>query len=321
MEHSMKKTLKDLVSPRQIIVASDLTDLETLLPHAVAQAHACRAQVSLVHAVAVPDAVLLGEISEDVIGAIERHAQQVLSNAARRLEHEGIVCSVTARRGAAVVVVRAEIEKTGATRLIIGTHSHGHTGQTMIGSVANALLLTAAIPVFVIGPRAPLAAAHAVPERILHPVSFAGQYRESAAFALELAELYKADLTLAHILDSDVMNGSYVKQIFAKANRQLSEAIPARYSKSRVHTVVEPGSLMVELLRLCSTTAIDWIVIGIERDFPWWSMSNNAAYQVIAESSCPVLVVRNRLLPPVPAETSDAAATDLARKSPVGVSF
>lgn len=174
MELSIKKNLRELVSPKQIIVASDLTDIEALLPHAIAQAKACGARVSFVHAVAVPDAVLLGESSEDIIDDIEREARQVLSDAARRLEYEGIRCSITARRGEAVAVVLVEIEKTGATRLMIGTHSHGHTGQVMIGSVANALLLAATVPVFVIGPRAPFATTHAIPERILHPVSFAG---------------------------------------------------------------------------------------------------------------------------------------------------
>jgi hypothetical protein len=45
-------------------------------------------------------------------------------------------------------------------------------------------------------------------------------------------------------------------------------------------------------MKKCSTTCSDWVVIGVEHDFPWWSMSNNTAYQVIAQAECPVITFR-----------------------------
>ena len=46
-----------LAAPDQILVATDLTDTEYLLPHAIAQAHASGAQVTLVHVILPSDIV------------------------------------------------------------------------------------------------------------------------------------------------------------------------------------------------------------------------------------------------------------------------
>jgi len=49
-----------LAAPSSIVVATDLTDTERLLPRAIAQAKRTGAQITLVHALAIPDSVLLG---------------------------------------------------------------------------------------------------------------------------------------------------------------------------------------------------------------------------------------------------------------------
>lgn len=278
---------------KNIVVATDLSDTERLLPHIIAQAKSGGAHVTLVHALPVPDEVVLGEQPTGIDKVRETQARQKLNDMAYRIEAEGIPCSTLLRRSVTVDLVQEAIEETDAGRLIIGTHRHGYAGQQMLGCEANALLRAAYIPVFVIGPHVTDVSSHVVPHSIVHPVSLTGQYRESAAFALELAQANQADLTLLHVLDEGVMRGSHSHNIFAKANQALAELIPPQHSPMAVHTVVECGGVPQEIMRICSVTNSDWILMGIERDFPWWSMSNNAAYQVIAQAECPVLVVRD----------------------------
>lgn len=287
-----ESSLALLSSPLSIVVATDLTDIEQLLPHAIAQAKQTGAHVTLVHALPVPDPVLVGgNMIVEQFHAAQR-AHQTLDNAAHHAQAQNIRCSAVLREGSALDVVLAEIEERKATRLIIGTHGHGYAGQEILGHVANALLRSVNLPVFAIGPHASNCAAHTMPRRILHPVSLTGNYRETAAFALQLAQTYEADLTLLHVVDLGLLRGAYVKEIFADKNRQLAELIPTPHLSSKINTVVTCGDTVPELLKLGSALEIDWILIGLGHDFLWWSMSNNAAYQVIAQSEWPVITFR-----------------------------
>lgn len=293
MQTAIKKELSPLLaSPSSIVMATDLTDIERLLPHAIAQAKQTGAHITLVHALATPDTVLLGgEIPIEQTHATQR-ARQILDNAAHFAQAQGIRCSTILREGSALDVILEEIELRQATRLIIGTHGHGYAGQQILGHVANGLLRSVNFPVFAIGPHASGSAVHTIPRRILHPVSLTGNYRETAAFALQLAQTYEAELTLLHVMNSGLLRGAYVKEIFADKHRQLAELIPAQHLSSKVNTVVACGDTVLEVLKLASATAIDWILIGLGHDFLWWSMSNNAAYQVIAQAEWPVITFR-----------------------------
>jgi nucleotide-binding universal stress UspA family protein len=281
-----------LTSPSNIVVATDLTELDRLLPHAVAQGQRTRAQITLVHALAVPDGVILGAKPTAKQIEIRDRACHALNEAARTIQGHGIGCSVVVREGCATEVVLEEMNARQATRLLIGTHSHGYAGQKILGHVANSLLRAVNLPVFAVGPHVAPSSEHAIPRCILHPVSLTGSYRKTAAFALQLARSYDADLTLVHVLDSGILRGSYVKEIRERKRRELAALIPDEYPISRVRTMVACGELVLELMKKCSTTCSDWVVIGVEHDFPWWSMSNNTAYQVIAQAECPVITFR-----------------------------
>jgi len=300
------QTSPSLVVAKNIVVATDLTDKEKLLPHVIAQARRSGAHVTLVHALPVPDEFILGKRTASAPDAREAQARQTLADMAQRVEMEGIPCSIILKRGVAVDIVHQEIEDGQADRLIIGTHGHGYAGQKILGCVANALLRAVNVPVYVIGPHATSTPSHVVPHRILHPVSLTGQYRASAAFALALAQANRADLTLLHVLDAGMLRGAHFQEISAKAKQGLSELIPSQHPPIAVHTLVECGDAPFEILRVCAATESDWIVMGIERDFPWGSMSNNAAYQVIAQADRPVLVVRDHAIAERLAHTVEA---------------
>jgi nucleotide-binding universal stress UspA family protein len=287
-----KFSLSLLASPSSIVMATDLTDIERLLPHAIAQAKQTGAHITLVHALAIPDNVLLGGKMTLEQTHARQQADKILENAAHHAQAQGIRCSTVLREGNALDIVLEETELRQATRLIIGSHGHGYAGQQILGHVANALLRSVNFPVFAIGPHASGSAAHTTPRRILHPVSLTGNYRETAAFALQLAQAYDAELTLLHVMDSGLLRGAYVKEIVADKHRQLAELIPPQHLSFKINTVVACGDTILEVLKLGSAAAIDWILIGLGHDFLWWSMSNNAAYQVIAQAEWPVITFR-----------------------------
>ena len=105
----------DFISPRQIVVASDLTDTRKLLPHVATQAKASNAAVTLVHVMrSSPIERPKQDIEEEI------HAQQILGQVKESLEMEGVRCSLVGGRGAPAEVVGREIGRTRAGRLIIG---------------------------------------------------------------------------------------------------------------------------------------------------------------------------------------------------------
>lgn len=285
-----------LLKPQTLVVATDLMDTERLRPHALAQAKRIGANVILVHAVPWSTAEFLGLSPADTENQAEEQARRALSAFAGELEKHGIRCSIVVSRGDASTAVLDEVQRSHATRLLISSHRHGYDGPALLGTIANALLLESKVPVFVV-PRNDSDPAHAAPCRLLCPMSLSQESQQIARFALQLDGAHATDLTLLHVMNEWVLEGAYVHQQAAGVH-QLMDAVAASAARRQtVHTLVKAGYPASVILKVAAEAKADWIVMGIEHDFPWWSTQNDTAYQVIAQAAVPVLVVRARMLP------------------------
>jgi nucleotide-binding universal stress UspA family protein len=303
----LPQTSPDFISPQHIVVASDLTDVEVLLPHVLAEAKGSNAAVTLVHA--VRNSVMRFPLEgTDADAEEDAYAKHLLGEMKHSLQAEGIHCSVVVKAGLARDIVGRECEAVGAGRLIIGAHSHGSCGPTMIGSVANALLSSATVPICVIGP-AMMAHCytHISPRRILHPVSASGLYQERARFAVKIARACGAELTLLHIMSPSNTASLYAHDLEMRTRHELGTL--AWPPDPHVRMVMKYGEPLHEIMNFASADDTDLIVMGMTHEYPWWSMRNSHAHQVIVESLCPVLVIRDRILTQV--EASAAFAGEL----------
>lgn len=284
------------ISPARILVATDLTDGDYLVPHAVAQAKASNARVTLIHAILPTDTFPLeaGYVPYLDETVMEREVRVVLTDIARKIEREGILCDVSFKNGFPADVVRETIKTTDATRLIMGSHGRGKLGQLALGSVANQLLGSVAIPVFVVGPHALAAANHVVPRRILHPVSLVGNYRTSADLALALAQSYRAELTFLHVLDRDVEQTINPERTLTWAKNALMALAPKSDGLALpIHARAVCGNLVQEILGAATQTSTDWIVIGVDGDVSSLQLRDSNAYKVIVAAKCGVLTIRH----------------------------
>jgi len=291
-------SIHGLVAPKRILVATDLTDGECLIPHAVAQAKASGAEVTLIHAILPAETMPLdaGSIAYVDWEKAEREIAAVLFGLARRIEAEGIPCKTVISHGFAADIVEEEIKSSQANRLIMASHGRGKWGQFMMGSVANQLLGKINIPVFVVGPHSTRSPEHARPSRILHPVSLNGGYRHGVELAIELARSFGAELTLLHIPDRDVEASihpgctlTWAENLFATL---VPEATPAA-SGIPIEVRVAFGNLVDEIRKEATRCHDNWIVLGVEEGFPFWPLKDSTAYKVIAVADCPVLAVRH----------------------------
>ncbi len=282
-------------APKRILVATDLSDCDYLVPYVVAQAKATNARVTLVHAI-VPSSSFPLEAGATSYGdrdMIEGDARKIMLKMIHELEEHGVVCHIDIRRGFASDVVREAILDTGATRVIMGTHGRGKLGQFALGSVANELLKTVDVPVFAVGPGVHGSSHRATPRKILHPVSLVGDFQRGVDFAVELARTLDAELTLMHVMKSDFgKTGSERSLTWAKT--ALASLVPKGVEMAHpVQFMTSCGKVVDETLAAAVHIDADWIVVGIDADFHLWSVNDSTAYKVLASASCPVMTIRH----------------------------
>jgi len=290
-----------LAAPDHILVATDLTDLEYLVPHAIAQARACGAQVTFIHAIS-PGRVARADskaFSYRAVSSIDpakvvRDARLTLLGVERQVEADGITCEMRVRHGNASEVIRRELSHTGATRLIVGTHGRGEFGHLTLGPVTHQLLTSIDIPVFVAGPHTHGTSGQATPRRLLHPVSLMGDYQDSVQLALNVAQTCRAELTLLHVIHPDILDGMNPERILEWAGNALRALAPSPDDLvPRVNTLVTCGEVAEEILKTAKQIHADWIVLGAEGGYRAWPFHECGAYRVLAASACPVLTCPN----------------------------
>ena len=287
------------VVPDKILVATDLADIDYLIPHATAQARACGAALALVHVIppagAIPlDASAIPYLDE---AAMEEEARQILQGVAQRVQDSGIPCEVMVVSGYPRDRVAALAGDIGAGRIITGTHGRRHLKRILLGSVAHEILRSAEVPVCTIGPHAHEASAFGAPRKILHPVSLCAGYEDSAAVAMELAQFYRADITLLHVLSLDAQHAPDAERIIEWTKSELKRVIPEEAPLwTRATVKVETGSVVEQVLRASAEMSTDLIVLGVNADVSFWPIrGDDTVYSIIARARCPVLSIRRTI--------------------------
>lgn len=286
---------RTFAAPDRILVATDLTGDDYLVPHAIAQAQASGGHVTLIHAVIPTDSLPVETAAIPFVdeAKIDRDIRLKLLVMASRIKCHGISCDVAVRHGYAADAIREEIKRTGATRLIMGTHGRGQFKRIALGSVFSDLLRTVNIPVFAIGPHAHGFEEHLSPRRILHPVSLAGEYRRSARFAIDLARSNRAELILLHVLERDTVKGADPGSVLDWAKNALAALIPDPGDlMPPVDTVVAYGDPIREILRVADSAKTDWIVLGADGKFSHSPFKDTTACKLLSATNYPVLTLR-----------------------------
>jgi nucleotide-binding universal stress UspA family protein len=280
-----------LAAPDHILVATDLGDGDYLMPHAIAQAKASGARVTLFHVIQPGDVAAFesGAVAYINEVTLDRDVHQVLKRMAGEMQAHGIYCDIHMRHGYAADAICAEISRTGAQRLIMGTHGY------------RQLLRRIDVPIFAVGPGTHDTPEHVVPQpehvtprRILHPVSYRGDYKKGVGLALDLAQAYCAELTLLHVLNPEVQEQINPERTLAWAERAIGAlAPPAEELRFPIQVRATTGNVAEEVLRVANETRADWIVLGVDGGFPSWPLADTIAYKLLARAACPVLALRH----------------------------
>lgn len=288
-------------APRRIVVATDLSDTDYLLPHAIAQARKSGASLLLVHAVLPHEAMPVEAAAVPYFDPLrmDRDARLMLENLARGIREQGVECAAAVRHGYVPDVITEVVSNTGAGRLILGTHGRRGLKKFVLGSVARQLLEIVEIPVCTVGPRAHQGTKGA-PETILHPVSLAGLHENSALLSMSLGKQFDARVILLHVIAPGPSHARDPERSIAAATEELNRLIPA-WAKpwTSVRVKVAVGTVVTEILSLARETEAGLIVLGVHAPaHSWLPGTEPAAYKILISAPCPVLSLRVDSEPP-----------------------
>jgi nucleotide-binding universal stress UspA family protein len=286
--------------PSTILLAAAIPANERTFSFALAQAKEFGADLILFHAY---DTLVVSSSESSGIryfdsAAAERAEKSHLEPLAARVRAAGIHCEVVARAGLPVdeilAFIRERANERAIDRVVIGTRSPGPLSKLLVGSVAEAVLRSAPVPVFIVGPDVVDGAYRNFATRtILCAASLQESTAVVAAFAAELAAEHSARLILQHVIRpqerADLLAGRSLDELEADMFSMVPSALQGRIS---IQTIVVPGDPTEELLYQSRAQEADLIVLGAQGASAFAAATRHGVvYKVLAHAACPVLTL------------------------------
>jgi len=306
------------IHPAVILVATDLADLDRLMPFALEQAEETGARLILLHVLPTS-----GTMAVDAAGAPYYDPSVSFEIAARALEpwceqarSRKIVCDALVRDGHPAQQVSVAVRQFKADLLVLGARSHSRLGKLLLGSVAELLLRSVELPVLTVGPEAYLQSENRS-RVVLHSTPLRKNALPSTRLACQIASRQSASLILLHVLpavDDPVIRESGGKQpasfdaaAFHELRRIAAETGSCCCAAIETHVV--HGNPPIEILAEAAECHASLIVLGAtERSIFENFTRDRTIYKVLAHARCPVLTLRAPAAAAVPLpEQTDAA--------------
>jgi nucleotide-binding universal stress UspA family protein len=287
--------------PSTILFASEIPANEKAFSFALAQACEFGADLILFHAY---DTLVVAASETSGIryydyAAAARSEKQHLEPLAVRVRAAGIRCEVVVRPGLAADQILAFLRERVIDRVVMGTHSPGPIGKLLVGSVAEAVLRTAHVPVYIVGPDVVDGTYRNFATRaILCAVSLQEASYVVADFAAELAAQHGAQLILQHVIRAQDRAEELAGRTIDQIEGDLFSLVPLELQdKIGVQAIVVPGDPTEELLYQARAQQADLIVLGAQGASAFAAITRHGVvYKVLAHSHCPVITLSPAVL-------------------------
>jgi len=303
--------------PAAILVATNLSDLERLMPFAFQMARETGARLQVLHIVP-----LSAEFTADATGMPYYDRESALYNANSMLEpwcerarQLGLHCDALVREGnSAAKEIIAAVRHFKADRLILGTRGLGKLGKLLLGSVAEQVLRSVTLPVFTVGPEAHFPIEENGRQRtVLFATALGEGHRASAALACQIATSQHARLEMLHVLppvegkkSGDTPN--VLHSTIQYEMRHLADAVNTNHCQDMEIKILY-GNPAIEILAEAKKLGAGLIVIGAARSSMFESITRDRTVcRVLAHARCPVLTLHTVTETPAHSETTVAAA-------------
>lgn len=301
-----------------ILVATDLNDLDRLMPFALREAAECKGRLILLHVLPGGRGMTAdptGIPYYDPMSALES-AGVALEPWCRAARKKNIPCDALVREGSPAQEISTSSRQFQADRILLGSRSRSKLSKLLIGSVAEQVLRSVNLPVITVGPEAHLPVESSARQRVVVlATSFGETSRPSAALACRIAASQNCTLILLHVLPPAVDKehaaaGSELNSIALIQLRALADQIRAFEEGGAIpiEPVVAHGNPAIEILATASERQASLIVLGSTSRSAFQNlMRDRTVYRVLAHARCPVLTLRE-LSPMSPAKDVEQLA-------------
>jgi nucleotide-binding universal stress UspA family protein len=287
--------------PSTILFASEIPANEKAFAFALAQAAEFGADLILFHAY---DTLVVAASETSGIryydyAAAARAEIEHLEPLAERARKAGLRCEIVVRPGLPADQILAFLRERVVDRVVMGTHSPGPIGKLLVGSVAEAVLRSASVPVCIIGPDVVQGTYRNFATRtILCAVSMQESSQMVVSIAAELAAQHNAGLVLQHVVRPQDRNEVFAGRTLDEMEADLLSLVPVELQERiSVQTIVVPGDPTEELLYQARAQEADLIVLGAHGASAFAAITRHGVvYKVLAHAHCPVITMSPILL-------------------------
>lgn len=308
-----------LTHPKAILVATNLSDLQRLMPFALQMAAETGARLQLLHilpAAAQFTADATGMPYYDHQGAFNE-ASNMLKPWCDHAKKLGIHCVEIVRDAQPVArEILAVVNQFHPDRLILGTRSLGRLGKLLLGSVAEQVLRSVNLPVFTVGPEAHLMANSGQQPTVLFATTLGEGHQADAALACQVARSHGARLVMLHVLpglpEERLSRSNALFEIVTYELHELANKIGAG-SCTRVDIKVAGGNPAGQILSEAAANHADLIVMGAADHTMFDGITHDRTVrQVLAHAQCPVLSLHGSTAQRLQSETQAKASITTA---------
>jgi nucleotide-binding universal stress UspA family protein len=296
------------ISVQNVLHATDFSSTsESALPYAAAISRRFGSTLHIAHVLSDANLLLMtggvdyvstGTIYEDAHAQAQEKIQQI-TNRLGKIPYYTYVRHGQVWKNLSRIVVENAIDL-----LVVGTHGRTGLGKLLLGSVAEDILRHVPCPVLTVGPKVAghaklqdcykdgeLAPAELELRQILYATNFTAASVVVAPVAVALAEQFRAQLTLMHVMEQysglDNRPGPIEHGV-----QRLQALVPKDASLAYAPEVaMEFGTPAETIVNAAAERDADLIVLGARpvngtAHLPW-----STVHRVVAHAACPVLTV------------------------------
>lgn len=285
--------------PSRILLATDLTDLDYLLPASIAQAKAYQAELLIVHV--LPDAGHSPIDPSQMVycepDRMRERARRSLTGAVEAAAAVGVTCSSLLLHGDTVDEIAKTVAQWKVTRLVAGSHGTRKFLLQILGSVAASLFHRVEIPIMAIGPNA--GQDHEPVEmrvRVVAGIALDDHSERLARFALNVAEQHQASLSLVRVIPKILRAHPSAVEVLECSKQTLETLLDGKErSISSVDCEVLQGQTVDAIVDYARQAGASLVILGASAHSTFNEhFMPGTAYRVLCEAPCPVLVLKHR---------------------------
>lgn len=231
----------------------------------------------------------IGSIQE----ALESEGSEAVGRVKRRGKTTDVPVTTEVRTGRPVSEIREYAEEIGADLILMGTHGRSGVSRLLLGSVTEAVLRRARIPVLAVpqGSEPPTDGY----EGILVATDSSEGSREATEIAIEWASALSAELHGLYVVDSGLAYTDIVERALEGEGASATGEIErmAEAAGVDVTTAVNTGRPHEVICGYASENDLDLIVVGSHgRDVIERAVLGSVSERTVRMADRPVLVVR-----------------------------